>query len=152
MKAGLGKKQLRPDTSDQNFALLLHKHIPSFVNVRLRPIKEKLRNSMQGYSEIERVSLREKISSVVAPLNNESWQDWNNKFLSVLAEKDKTDFTEFLSRVPEPPIEPLGLWSRLAMQAKNMGDDGIAACLGLYTLACARALREFRKTESGYPS
>lgn len=144
MKAGLGKKQLQADRSARNFALLLHKHIPSFVSVRLSPIKEKLRNSMQGYSETERVSLREEISIVAAPLNDEIWKDWTNKFQSVFAKKGETNFTDSLSQIPDPPVEPVGLWSRLAMQAEKLGNEGIAACLGLYTLACARALREFR--------
>jgi hypothetical protein len=98
---------------------------------------------MQGFTEAERAALREEISSAT-PSNAKDWEDWSNKFLAVFAKKDEPGFVDSLRQVPDPPPESPGLWSRLATQAEKAGDEGIAACLVLYTLGCARALREFR--------
>jgi hypothetical protein len=142
-KTESGAKQIRRDASAQSFALLLHRHIPPFVIERLRPMKEKLRNRMQGLTEAERAALREEISSAT-PSNAEDWEDWSNQFLAVFAQKDEPGFVDSLKQVPDPPPESSGLWSRLIMQAEKAGDEGIAACLVLYTLGCARAVRELR--------
>ncbi len=145
-KTESGGKQIHPDASAQSFVLLLHKHIPPFVIARLRPIKEKLRNSMQGFTETERAALQEEISSA-APSNAKDWEDWNNKFLAVFAKKDEPGFVDSIRQVPDPPTESPELWLRLATQAEKAGNEGTAACLVLYTLGCARALREFRVSE-----
>ncbi|SDW01780.1 hypothetical protein, partial [Nitrosomonas communis] len=64
--------------------------------------------------------------------------------LTAFAKMDDSGFTDSFKQIPDPPPEPPELWLRLATQAKEAGNKGIAACLLLYTLACARALREFR--------
>lgn len=127
--------------------LLLRKHIPPFVIAQLRPIKEKLRNNAQGFTETERVALHAEISSA-AVSNDTEWKDWSNKYLTAaFAKMGDSGFTDSFKQVPDPPPEPPELWLRLATQAKEAGNKGIAACLLLYTLACARALREFRVGE-----
>src|SRR5512143_1332051 len=116
-KTESGGRPTHRDASAQSFALLLHQHIPPFVIARLRPMKEKLRNRMQGLTEAERAALREKISSAT-PSNAEDWEDWSNQFLAVFAQKDEPGFADALRQVPDPPPESPGLWSRLATQAQ----------------------------------
>ncbi|AKH38833.1 MULTISPECIES: hypothetical protein [Nitrosomonas] len=139
-----GGKQIHNDASAQNFAMLLRNHIPPFVIAQLRPIKEKLRNNAQGFAETEwTAALHAEISSA-AVSNDTEWKDWSNKYLTAFAKMDDSGFTDSFKQIPDPPPEPPELWLRLATQAKEAGNKGIAACLLLYTLACARALREFR--------
>jgi len=145
-KTESGGKQIHPDVSAQDFVLLLDKHIPPFVIARLKPIKKKLRNSMQGFTETEQAALHEEISSA-APSNAKDWEDWNNKFLAAFAKKNEPSFVDVIRQVPDPPSESPELWLRLATQAEKMGNKGIAACLVLYMLGCARALREFQVSE-----
>jgi len=55
------------------------------------------------------------------------------------------DMAEPVHRLPAPSPEPPDLWQRLLEQAHHAGIEGTAACLTLYYLGCARAVRHFQQ-------
>ena len=85
---------------------------------QLSPIKEKLRNNAQGFTETERAALHAEISSA-AVSNDTEWKDWSNKYLTAFAKMDDSGFTDSFKQVHDPPPEPPELWLRLATQAKK---------------------------------
>lgn len=86
---------------------------------QLRPIKEKLRNNAQGFTETERAALHAEISSA-AVSNDTEWKDWSNKYLTAaFAKMDDSGFTDSFKQVPDPPPEPPELWLRLARRRKR---------------------------------
>ena len=122
-------------------AALLHKHIPPFVVQQLRPMKEKLRNQMQGLSEQERESLHAEMKAL-SIFNKEEFEVWGIAFRQIF-EAGGLQAPMSLAGFPRPPKEPGGAWEELSQRGKLDGMEGVAASLMLHTLACARACREY---------
>ena len=130
-------------TSPESFAMLIRQNIPSFVIERLRPMKEDLRNGMKGLSENKRKELREALRMLGKDLYEEL-NTWADQFLTCLESSNALDISDKIKQLSKPPKEPLGIWEELSDKTKDKGTIGVAACLMLYNLGCARAVKQFK--------
>lgn len=137
------KSKVRPShTSTQHFLVLLRQHIPPFVAQRLSPMKEALRNDMQGLNADERQLLREALFRLGA--GESSFRQWGDRFNAMLS-SNPDNLDARVKELPDPPEEPPGMWERLLVKEQELNMTGVAACLTLYFLACARAVRAFKE-------
>lgn len=126
------------------FTALLEQYVPTFVLARLRPLKENLREGMQGLDSEPREALRAALRKITTTFVPELEQ-WGQQFLACFQAPHQEHLVERLHRLPAPPPEPPDLWQRLLEQAHQEGTEGVAACLTLYYLGCARAVRHFQQ-------
>ena len=131
----------------QLFAVMIEKNIPDFVIERLRPMKEKLRDDMKDLSSEQREEMRAALKKVTAEFDSH-FNQWNEIFMACFQSTNRKNLAEQILALPEPPPEPSGMWQRLLNQAKQEGSEGVAACLTLYDIGCARAVRQFQKSKS----
>ena len=126
------------------FAALLEQHIPAFVLARLRPSKEDLREGMKGLNPEQREALQAALRKITVDFAPE-FTPWNEQFMACFHAPHQENMAEQVHRLPAPPPEPPDLWQRLLEQAHHAGIEGMAACLTLYYLGCARAVRHFQQ-------
>jgi len=129
----------------------VHIEPPDFVIERLRPMKERLRDGMKELSSEQRDELRAALKKVTADFDSE-FNQWNEIFMACFQSTNRKNLAEQILALPEPPPEPPGMWQRLLNQAKQEGSEGVAACLTLYDIGCARAVRQFQKSKNNHVS
>lgn len=126
---------------------MIEQNIPIFVIERLQPMKEKLRDGMKGLSPEQRDELQAALKKLTVEFDSE-FNQWNEMFMACFQSPDRKNLAEQILALPEPPPEPLGMWQRLLNQTKQEGNEGVAACLALYDMGCARAVSQFQKSKS----
>lgn len=131
----------------QFFAVMIEQNIPNFVIERLRPMKEKLRDGMKGLSPEQRDELQAALKKSTVEFDSD-FNQWNEMFMACFQSPDRNNLAEQILALPEPPPEPPGMWKRLLNQAQQEGTDGVAACLALYNMGCARSVRQFQKSKN----
>lgn len=127
----------------ERFAQRLFAEVPAPVMARLQPLHALLADNLQGLDDVSRHNLREALAQASARLTTELAL-WNQSFVLAMAHAGEPGFGERLKRLPAPPPEPEGLWDELIAQAAQPDETGVAACLVLYDLGCARAFRAFK--------
>lgn len=133
---------LQPPAAER-FARLLFAQVPPRIMERLQPLHALLADDLRGLDDFSRHNLREALARAAARLSTELAL-WNQSFAATMAYAHLPSFGERLRRLPDPPPEPEGLWDELLAQSEQSDETGIAACLVLYDLGCARAFRAFK--------
>lgn len=129
--------------TEQLTALLAH-HIPAFVVQRLRPMKDALRNNMQGLDAEQQQTLRLALQKLRLE-HQAAFQEWGEQFIMLLSQSPPDLIPQRLNTLPDPPEEPRGVWEHLFKQAQQPDMLGVAASLLLYDLGCARAVRQWKQ-------
>jgi hypothetical protein len=137
-------------TPSEQLTVLLARHIPAFVVQRLRPMKDALRNNMQGLAAEQQQALRHALQELRLE-HHATFQAWGEQFVTFLSQSPPDYIPQRLNSLPDPPQEPRGVWERLFKQAQQPDMLGVAASLLLYYLGCARALRQWKQQRSMRP-
>jgi len=107
-------------------------------------MNEALSDNMRGLDDVGRNNLREALSRLSSDLP-EALEGWNQAFVAVMAHAQEARFPKLLSQLPDPPQEAPGLWERLIQKSGEPDEAGLAACLILYDLGCARAYLAYKR-------
>ncbi len=134
-----------PNPAAEIFAGLLFEQVPGRVFQRLQPLSEALADNMRGLDDVRRNNLREALAQLTAILPG-SLEIWNHAFVATMAHVHEAKFAQLLKHLPDPPEEPPGVWEELVNKSHNPDETGLAACLILYDLGCARAFARFKGT------
>ncbi|SMF93662.1 hypothetical protein SAMN02949497_0949 [Methylomagnum ishizawai] len=127
------------------FAGLLFAEVPPPVVQRLQTMNAVLADNMRGLDDVGRNNMREALARWSCRLP-EGLESWNHAFVAAMAHVHEAKFAKLLRQLPDPPPEPPGLWETLATQATVPDETGLAACLILYDLGCARAFLAFKRS------
>ena len=137
-------------TPTEHLTALLAQHIPAFVVQRLRPMKDALRNNMQGLDAEQQEALRHALQELRLE-HHAAFQEWGEQFITLLSQSPPDLLPQRFNSLPDPPEEPRGVWERLFKQAHQPDMLGVAASLLLYDLGCARAVRQWKQQRSVRP-
>jgi hypothetical protein len=127
----------------QVFAGLLFEQVPATVFQRLQPLQPALADNMRGLDDVSRNNLREALAQLSAALPD-SLEAWNHAFVAAMEHIHQASFPRLLKQLPDPPGELPGIWDELVEKAGRADETGVAACLILYDLGCARAFVKFK--------
>ena len=69
---------------------------------------------------------------------------WNQYFVKCFNDSTKDTITERMNSLPYPPLEQPGMWQYLISISQQGGARGLAACIVIYNVSCARAVRQYK--------
>jgi len=138
----------QPDEVKTGFKTYLDRNIPAHVSKRIRPLQESLRDKTfaDEDNKILQSAIKEYTSEYVFL---HEINVWGKDFISLVKTTGLTT-SVFMQRLHEPPLEPVGVWDYLISHSDYEGVHGLAACVLLYNMGSARAVREFKQVYNIY--
>src|SRR5687767_5536011 len=108
----------RRNATPEHLMVLVAQHIPPFVIQRLQPLKESLRNNMQGLPPERQQALRMAIRDIHLE-HQVAFEVWGEQFIALLSEASPETLVTRLRNLPDPPEEPADIWQQLVEQAQQ---------------------------------
>jgi hypothetical protein len=125
--------------TSEEFAEALRQYLPKVAIERLGSVEDQRRDLATAPEAGERGSVESLLEEL--HVDYTPFQHWGDAFLAAMQRARVEPFADVFARIPKPPDEPPALWERLLLIAHTPGPAGVSACLLLYNLACARAVR-----------
>ncbi len=133
------------------FKSLIDKSIPTLVTARLQPYRDMMHSGNLVNDKNDEIKLAVDVIKTEFGLYH-AFGVWNQYFVKCFNDSTKDTITERMNSLPYPPLEQPGMWQYLISISQQGGVKGLAACIVIYNIACARAVRQYKDMNNSHKS